>query len=82
MNCKSCVHQISEISPMKQVRLSCKRKHDHVWSECVVVDRQCRGSKGNVKIEGYMNISDEEAHQCILCPLTKSRPRDEAIEWI
>ena len=40
-----------------------------VWSHvvtlvrgCIVVDQQCRGSKGKVKIEGYMNISDEEAH--------------------
>ena len=31
-------------------------------SECIVVDQRCRGSKGKVKIEGYMSISDEEAH--------------------
>ena len=55
MNSKSCVHQISEISPMK---------HDHMQSECVVVDQRCRESKGKAKIEGYMSISDEEAHQC------------------
>ena len=30
---------------------------------CIVVDRQCRESEGKVKIEGYMSISDEEAHQ-------------------
>ena len=30
---------------------------------CVVVDRQCRESEGKAKIEGYMSISDEEAHQ-------------------
>ena len=30
---------------------------------CVVVDWQCRGSNGKVKIEGYMSVS-EEAHQC------------------
>ena len=27
-----------------------------------MVDQQCRGSKGKAKIEGYMSISDEEAH--------------------
>ena len=26
------------------------------------MDQQCRGSKGKVKIEGYMSMSDEEAH--------------------
>ena len=30
---------------------------------CIVVDRQCRDSEGKVKIEGYMSVSDEEAHQ-------------------
>ena len=35
-----------------------------MWSQgCVVVDQRCRGSKGKVKIEGYMRVSDEEAHQ-------------------
>ena len=29
---------------------------------CIVVDQRCRGSKGKVKIEGYMRVSDEEAH--------------------
>ena len=28
-----------------------------------MVDQRCRGSKGKAKIEGYMSISDEEAHQ-------------------
>ena len=61
MNCKSCVHQISKIGPIKQVRLHV------VMSEwrCIVVDRQCRegeGKKGKGKLEGYMSVSDEEAH--------------------
>ena len=29
---------------------------------CVGVDRQCRESEGKAKIEGYMSVSDEEAH--------------------
>ena len=29
---------------------------------CIVVDRQCRESEGKAKIEGYMSVSDEEAH--------------------
>ena len=29
---------------------------------CVVVDQQCRESEGKAKIEGYMRVSDEEAH--------------------
>ena len=29
---------------------------------CIVVDRRCRESKGKAKIEGYMSVSDEEAH--------------------
>ena len=28
-----------------------------------MVDRQCRESKGKAKIEGYMSVSDEKAHQ-------------------
>ena len=28
-----------------------------------MVDRRCRESEGKVKIEGYMSVSDEEAHQ-------------------
>ena len=31
---------------------------------CVGVDRQCRESEGKAKIEGYMSVSDEEAHHC------------------
>ena len=27
------------------------------------MDRQCRESEGKAKIEGYMSVSDEEAHQ-------------------
>ena len=30
--------------------------------KCVVVDQQCRESGGKAKIEGYMSVSDEEAH--------------------
>ena len=30
---------------------------------CVVVDQRCRESEGKAKIEGYMSVSDEEAHQ-------------------
>ena len=30
---------------------------------CVGVDRQCRESEVKAKIEGYMSVSDEEAHQ-------------------
>ena len=30
---------------------------------CIVVDWRCRESEGKVKIEGYMSVSDEEAHQ-------------------
>ena len=58
MNCKSYVHQISKISPIERVRSRA------VVSEqrCVVVDQQCRESKGKAKIEGYMSIFDEEAH--------------------
>ena len=61
MNCKSCVHQISKIGLIKQVR-----SHAVVseW-RCIVVDQSCRegeGKEGKVKIEGYMSISDEEAH--------------------
>ena len=32
---------------------------------CIVVDWQCRDSEGKAKIEGYMNVSDEEAHHCL-----------------
>ena len=37
-------------------------EHNHMQSECIVVDWWCRGSKGKAKIEGYMSVSDEEAH--------------------
>ena len=30
---------------------------------CVGVDGRCRESEGKAKIEGYMSVSDEEAHQ-------------------
>ena len=30
---------------------------------CVGVDQRCRESEGKAKIEGYMRVSDEEAHQ-------------------
>ena len=30
---------------------------------CVGVDRRCKESEGKAKIEGYMSVSDEEAHQ-------------------
>ena len=57
---KTCVHQISKISPMKWVRVWL-RVVTSVWG-CVVVNQRCRGSNGKVKIEGHMSISDEEAH--------------------
>ena len=60
VNCKTCVHQISEIGLMKQVRVW-SHVVASVWG-CRVVDRRCRGSKGKVKIEGHMRVSDEEAH--------------------
>ena len=31
---------------------------------CIVVDQRCRESEGKAKIEGYMSVSDEEAHHC------------------
>ena len=64
MNRKSYVHQISEIGPMEQVRLSCVVALER---RCIVVDQRCRESKGKAKIEGYMSISDEEAHHRV-CP--------------
>ena len=33
MNCKSYVHQISEISPIERVRLSCERERSCVGAE-------------------------------------------------
>ena len=62
MNRKSYVHQISEIGPIEQVRLLCERERDHIGVEVHRVDRQCRESEGKAKIEGYMSVSDEEAH--------------------
>ena len=41
------------------------RARSHVVTSerrCVVVDQQCRETKGKAKIEGYMSVSDEEAH--------------------
>ena len=32
---------------------------------CIVVDRRCRESEGKVKIEGYMSVSNEEAHHTL-----------------
>ena len=63
MNRKSYIHQISEIGPRERVQL----RASAVASErrCVGVDRRCRESEGKAKIEGYMSISDEEAHQCV-----------------
>ena len=34
---------------------------------CVVVDQRCRESEGKAKIEGYMGVSDEEAHHREAC---------------
>ena len=65
MNHKSCVHQISEIGPMKRVR-SCAVVLER---RCVVVDWRCRESEGKAKIEGYMSVSDEEAHHQLLSGL-------------
>ena len=62
MNRKSYVHQISEIGPIERVRLLCERERGRVGAEVRRVDRRCRESEGKVKIEGYMSISDEEAH--------------------
>ena len=36
------------------------------------MDWRCRESEGKVKIEGYMSISDEEAHQR-MAPVMMSR---------
>ena len=59
MNRKSYVHQISEIGPIERVQLSCAVASER---RCVGVDRRRRESEGKVKIEGYMSVSDEEAH--------------------
>ena len=41
---------------MRLCAVTLERRH-------VGVDRRCRESEGKVKIEGYMSVSDEEAHQ-------------------
>ena len=33
----------------------------------IVVDQRCREIEGKAKIEGYISISDEEAHQHTIC---------------
>ena len=43
---------------------------------CVVVDWRCRESEGKAKIEGYMSVSDEEAHHCAY-----HRCRDDGGVW-
>ena len=58
MNRKSYVHQISEVGPIERVRLRAVA----LERRCVGVDRRCRESEGKAKIEGYMSVSDEEAH--------------------
>ena len=63
MNRKSYVHQISEIGPMKRVRFRASTSTVASERRCEVEDRQCRESEGKAKIEGYMSLSDEEAHQ-------------------
>ena len=66
MNRQSYVHQISEISPIERVRLRASASTVASERRCVGVDRRCRESEGKAKIEGYMSVSDEEAHQQIL----------------
>ena len=63
MNHKSYVHQISEIGPRERVRLRVSASAVASERRCVGVDRRCRESEGKAKIEGYMSVSDEEAHQ-------------------
>ena len=63
MNRKSYVHQISEIGPRERVRLRVSASAVASERRCVGVDRRCRESEGKAKIEGYMSVSDEEAHQ-------------------
>ena len=41
---------------------------------CVGVDRRCRESERKAKIEGYMSISDEEAHHRTLGTNLKMPP--------
>ena len=63
MNRKSYVHQISEIGPRERVRLRASASAVASERRCIGVDRRCRESEGKAKIEGYMSVSDEEAHQ-------------------
>ena len=62
MNHKSYVHQISEIGPRERVRLRASVSAVASERRCVGVDRRRRESEGKAKIEGYMSVSDEEAH--------------------
>ena len=63
MNRKSYVHQISEIGLRERVWLRASASVVASERRCIGVDRRCRESEGKVKIEGYMSVSDEEAHQ-------------------
>ena len=63
MNRKSYVHQISEIGLRERVRLRASASAVASERRCVGVDRRRRESEGKAKIEGYMSVSDEEAHQ-------------------
>ena len=65
MNRKSYVHQISEIGLRERVRLRASASVVASERRCVGVDRRCRESEGKAKIEGYMSVSDEEAHHHI-----------------
>ena len=75
MNRKSYVHQISEIGPRERVRLRASASAVASERRCVGLDRRCRESEGKAKIEGYMRVSDEEAHQRnrrkFNCPITE-----------
>ena len=69
MNRKSYVHQIRDWSDRASaivVRARVRSRAVALERRCVGVDRRCRESEGKVKIEGYMSVSDEEAHQCII----------------
>ena len=54
---------MSEIGPRERVQLRASASAVASEWRCVGVDRRCRESEGKVKIEGYMRVSDEEAHQ-------------------
>ena len=62
MNRKSYVHQISETGPRERVRLRASASAVASERRCIGVDRRRRASEGKAKIEGYMRVSDEEAH--------------------